>query len=274
MPGETTLVVTGPVQVTIPLPESFVGDNTEFSIKHEKGNKSYYYDGTVEDNVLTFQNPHGFSTFVISTTNPSVAKIGTTGYTSLQDAIDDAEDGDTITVLAGAETTVRTTKSINLKSGTNTALTVTVNGTPVVLNADGTAATVTGTNTGSIGGGGGGGSSSSSTYTLTIAGVQGGKVTASESKVAEGDQVTLTVTPDTGKELDTLTITDESGNKIVATKNADGTYTFTMPGSKVTITATFKDAGEDGEPTHNFTDVDKTKWYNTAVEYVARKGIM
>jgi hypothetical protein len=89
------------------------------------------------------------------------------------------------------------------------------------------------------------------------------------------------VTAEDGKELDALTVTDASGKTLETTKNADGTYTFTMPASKVTVTATFKDAetqepepAEEDCPAEKFTDVDTSKWYHEAVDYVLTKGVM
>jgi uncharacterized repeat protein (TIGR02543 family) len=127
------------------------------------------------------------------------------------------------------------------------------------------------------------GGSSSSSYAISVASAEGGKVTASASKAAKDTEVTLTVTAEDGKELDTLTVTDASGNKLDVTKNADGTYSFTMPASKVTVTAAFKDAEETKEPeepaeencpSKQFTDVDTSKWYHESVDYVVSKGVM
>jgi uncharacterized repeat protein (TIGR02543 family) len=119
-------------------------------------------------------------------------------------------------------------------------------------------------------------SNSATSFEITVAASEGGKVTASKVKAAKDNNVTLTVTADKGKALDTLTVTDASGNKIAVTKKANGTYTFTMPASKVTVTATFKDSDGTEEPAQgvSFTDVNKNQWYNAAIEYVVSKGIM
>ncbi|MBE7008889.1 MAG: hypothetical protein E7422_07125, partial [Ruminococcaceae bacterium] len=55
---------------------------------------------------------------------------------------------------------------------------------------------------------------------------------------AERDTVTLTVTPDAGYQLDTLTVKDASSNN-VEVGGTGNTRTFTMPGSNVTVSATF-----------------------------------
>ena len=51
-----------------------------------------------------------------------------------------------------------------------------------------------------------------------------------------------TVKPDNGYELGTISVKDTSGNTVKITDKGDGTYTFTMPGSKVTISAEFVEA--------------------------------
>ncbi len=72
-------------------------------------------------------------------------------------------------------------------------------------------------------------------YTITIAdGIANGKVTASATAQMD-DEVTLTITPDTGYELDVLTVKDATGNPIAVEGNK-----FTMPASNVTVSATFK----------------------------------
>ncbi len=74
------------------------------------------------------------------------------------------------------------------------------------------------------------------TYTVTVWSAQHGKVTASPAKAEAGTKVTLTVTPDSGYELDTLTAKQSDGKTVTVTNN-----TFTMPASDVTVTPTFKE---------------------------------
>ena len=82
------------------------------------------------------------------------------------------------------------------------------------------------------------------TYTVTIAnGIENGTVTASPTNAAAGTEVTLTVTPGSGYELDTLAVTDASNNTVTVTDNK-----FTMPESNVTVSATFK--GTSTNPTY------------------------
>ena len=96
----------------------------------------------------------------------------------------------------------------------------------------------------------------------------------------EGDQVTITVSPDEAYLLDDLTVT--SGGKDVAlTDNGDGTYTFTMPSGDVAITATFAEDPNWEEPedpatdvSEIFTDVPANHWAQAAIQYVYDNGLM
>ncbi|MBO5305554.1 MAG: leucine-rich repeat protein, partial [Clostridia bacterium] len=71
--------------------------------------------------------------------------------------------------------------------------------------------------------------------TVTVNTAENGTVTSDKDTAAEGDTVTLTVTPTEGYELDTLAATDANGDPVDINHN-----TFTMPASNVTVTATFK----------------------------------
>ena len=74
-------------------------------------------------------------------------------------------------------------------------------------------------------------------YEITVADTDNGTVSV-DKYATEGEDVTITVTPDKGYMLDELTVT--AGSKDVDVKdNGNGTYTFTMPSSKVKVAATF-----------------------------------
>ena len=96
----------------------------------------------------------------------------------------------------------------------------------------------------------------------------------------EGDQVTITVSPDEAYLLDDLTVT--SGGKDVAlTDNGDGTYTFTMPSGDVAVTATFAEDPNWEDPadpatdvSEIFTDVPANHWAKAAIQYVYDNGLM
>ena len=78
------------------------------------------------------------------------------------------------------------------------------------------------------------------TYAVNIAPAEHGTVTADVEEAAEGDVVTLTVAADELFELKSLMVTDDGGNAVEQTAAGDGTWTFTMPASDVTVTATFE----------------------------------
>lgn len=73
-------------------------------------------------------------------------------------------------------------------------------------------------------------------YTVTIAdGISHGTVSTSPSGSAlEGSEVTITTTPEDGYALTSLSVTDALSQAVTVTANK-----FTMPGSNVTVTATF-----------------------------------
>lgn len=73
------------------------------------------------------------------------------------------------------------------------------------------------------------------TYTVTVNAAENGTVTANPAKAAEGATVTLTVSPAEGYKLDTLAVKDASDGDVELKED----YTFVMPASNVTVTATF-----------------------------------
>lgn len=73
------------------------------------------------------------------------------------------------------------------------------------------------------------------TYTVTVNAAENGTVTANPAEAAEGTTVTLTVSPAEGYKLDTLAVKDASDGDVELKED----YTFVMPASNVTVTATF-----------------------------------
>ena len=112
------------------------------------------------------------------------------------------------------------------------------------------------------------------TYPPTMDEPENGAVTTSPSRPEEGDTVTITAKPDEGFEVDEILVKDEDGNPVEVTQNPDGTYTFTQPDGKVTITVTFRCDGGELCPGHHLTDVSKDAWYHAAVDYAVEHGIM
>lgn len=115
---------------------------------------------------------------------------------------------------------------------------------------------------------GGGSSSSSRRYDVSAPSVKHGDVTVSPKNASKGDTVTITVKPDSGYELDTLTVKDASGSKITVKDKGNGKFTFTMPASKVTVSAEFAEI-----ETLDFADVSTDAYYYEAVKWAAKKGI-
>ena len=101
--------------------------------------------------------------------------------------------------------------------------------------------------------------------------MKNGTIRVSPNVADEDDTVSIYVTPDTGYQLDELIVEDEDGHDVTTSSLASGTrYTFRMPDSDVTVTATFKSRNY----TSNFTDVPRYEWYYEAVSYVASEGLM
>ena len=121
----------------------------------------------------------------------------------------------------------------------------------------------------------GGSSGGSTLYAVNVAAAEHGSVQASPTRASRGRQVTLTVTPEEGYELASLTVTSANGSTIALTDAGDGRYTFTMPASRVTVTAVFQEAGHGATcPSAIFTDVDTAAWYHEAIDYVVANGLM
>ena len=80
------------------------------------------------------------------------------------------------------------------------------------------------------------------------------------------------VKPDSGYELDALAVTDKNGGTVELTKKSDTQYTFTMPGSKVSVTASFIETLLPDE-TPSFTDVSSSDYYYDAVAWAVGEGI-
>lgn len=115
----------------------------------------------------------------------------------------------------------------------------------------------------------GGGSSSGSIYAVSVPSAKNGDVTVSPQKASKGDNVTITVKPDGGYQLDELTVTDKNGNTLKLTDKGNGRYTFTMPAGKVEVNATFAKKVE----TSPFSDVSTNDGYYEAVKWAQEKGI-
>ena len=112
-------------------------------------------------------------------------------------------------------------------------------------------------------------SSSGSSYAVSAPSAKNGDVTVSPKNASKGDRVTVTVKPDSGYEVGSVTVLDSKGNELKLTDKGNGKYTFTMPGGKVEVKATFVKAGE----TSPFVDVPADSYYFDAVKWAQKLGI-
>ena len=74
-------------------------------------------------------------------------------------------------------------------------------------------------------------------HTVTVSRPSNGSLTSDKSKAAQGDTVTLTPTPDENYALVSLSYT--AGGQSVQIEEVDGAYSFVMPGTNVTVSASF-----------------------------------
>ena len=105
-------------------------------------------------------------------------------------------------------------------------------------------------------------------YAINVEESSGGTVTASHKNASKWTQVTLTVKPETGYVLDQLSVTGEDG-EVKLTDKGNGKYSFVMPGSAVTVEATFTQEGA-----LPFADVKSGDWFYDAVAYVYDQDMM
>lgn len=269
-----TLDTTGQeVEISIPLPDGFVSNANPIFVQH----KGYEYKADVTETgadastdasktyTATFTNPHGFSTFVLSTEPKAVATVNGTNYTNFQQAVNAAGANGTVTVQKGGQIATGVTYNLTLKNDGTDSITVTINGEKITIPA---------------------GETKPFTYTaptpprpteekhgITISTDGKGQVTGPAS-AAEDDKVTLTVKPNADKELYDLKVTDEDGKAIAVTKVNDTTYTFTMPDGKVTVAATFGCDGGDNCPSKAFTDLGDKQWYHDSIDYAVENGLL
>jgi phosphoribosylaminoimidazolecarboxamide formyltransferase/IMP cyclohydrolase len=90
-------------------------------VEHAKDNgRTYLYKATVTEssgsNTATFTTRHGFSTFTLKAEVSPAAEIDGTYYETLQDAVDDVQDGQTIGVGAGQQSRIHCTRLAGQKA--------------------------------------------------------------------------------------------------------------------------------------------------------------
>ena len=90
-------------------------------------------------------------------------------------------------------------------------------------------------------------------HKVTIADTTNGTVKANPASAAKDAEVTLTVTPAEGYELDKLTVAGKTATNVTVTDNK-----FTMPDEDVTVTATFKEKKKPKPAEHKITIAETT----------------
>lgn len=118
------------VTVSITLPSTFnTEDNTAYILHTKENEKQYVYDGEVENSILTFINPNGFSDFTVYGADPSVARIEDgKGYMTLQEAVNAVENNGTIIVKLDDSATVSKPITFTVKTENNATVTISAGG--------------------------------------------------------------------------------------------------------------------------------------------------
>lgn len=264
------------MEISLELPSTFtVNPNNQVYVQH----KGHEYIATVttggENNkkIATFTNPDGFSTFTITTEKTAEATLNSVNYTSFQDAVNAANNGDVITALKDnlSATMSGSPRTITVKSSTGT-FNVSVNGETKTADAN-TGVTFTYTRPSSGGPGSSGGSiSTPTTYAVNVNAATNGAVAADKKTASKGTTVTVTASPSKGYVVDAVKVVDKDGKDVAVTEK-DGKYVFTMPASAVTVTGSFK-AETPAPVALPFTDVKSGNWFYDAVKYAYEQGLM
>ena len=261
--------------VRLPLPEG-LNDPQEVMHIDDNGVRERFTGNelTIGSNWVEVSISH-FSKLIVNAEKTVAAKIGNTEYGTLQEAVNAAASGATITLQQDCDEPITITgKSVTIDRNTHqydsTKITLgsrcemTDNGKNIVI-------TYTAPTHSSDSDSG----SDSGDYLISVDRVSGGRVTVQPGRADKGDTVTITVYPNDGYELDELVVTDSRGNEIDLDARSATRFTFTMPGGKVTVEASFvREGGQPQVPQTTFADVPASAWYYNAVEYVYENGLM
>ena len=137
-------------------------------------------------------------------------------------------------------------------------------GKELIRNADGTYSVRNETPSSGASSGG----SSDPTYSPVMDVSDGGSIKVNPRTPEEDDEVTITVDPDSGYEVDEVTVTDRNGREVKVTAERNGTYTFTQPRGRVTISVTFVREGSSAF----FSDVPESFWAYDEIAWAYDNG--
>ena len=103
------------------------------------------------------------------------------------------------------------------------------------------------------------------TYTVTTSNCSNGTLTVAPNTAEAGTKVKVTATPNEGYEVESVTASQENSTAVDLTAGTEsGVYTFAMPASNVTVSATFKEAApaEAGKIVLNQLEIAKESFGN------------
>jgi hypothetical protein len=233
------------VKLSIPVTSSF--PSGVCYIRHTKSaGLTYVYRGTVSNNILSFEDPHGFSTFELGITEP-VAVVDYVTYDSLQAAVNAVKDGGTISLYqTGKHEAVVSNKALKFtitRASTSTTVTIKdAQGNEVSPKTSGL----------------------SLSYTITQKALY--TITNPDYGTATLEGATLTITPKDGYIIEKITL-----NGVSVTIPTNGILTGLKDTDQVEIT--FAAQPKEEVSATSFTDIPSGAYYGNAVAWAVEKGI-
>ena len=102
-----------------------------------------------------------------------------------------------------------------------------------------------------------------------------GSVRVDTGRAEKGDTVTITAIPDEGYVLESIVVTDRYGDTVRLTNEGDGVFSFTMPGSAITVKTVFVPEGSATVSQEmDFADVGESHWAYNEIAWAFENGYM